>query len=130
MIEKQQKEIAARDAELVKKSQAAAKATATAVATLRAELTAEQQTQLDSIVAGFNQQLAIKDARLVQAEAMTRLEMAKVAKRDSLLDQMNQLNKDLAKQLTDETKRNKPNLTSKVITASGWIVAVFFAAKS
>lgn len=124
VIAKQQAELVAKNDELARQHTAAAKATAASVAKLRAQLTVEQQAQLDSIEAGYNRQLAIKDQQIEAAGAMYRLEQGRVASRDSVIDKMQTVQDSLFKQVTKLTKATKQSTLDKVVQYSGWAVAL------
>lgn len=129
MLRVQRQEIINKRAELSRREQAAAKATASAAADLRKELTVVQQIKLDSIISGYEHQLALKDQQIEQAEAMNRLTMGQVAVRDTMLESMRRVNSELLKKLEAETKRNKPSVFDKVVKYAGWGVALVVAVK-
>lgn len=126
-IAKQKAEIAAKQAELDRRAAAVAKVTAATVAALRVTLNVEQAAKLDTVVAGFNAQLAIKDQQIEQGKAMYQLEQARVANRDSLLMLTRSVNDSLLKQLVIVTKQAKPSLGNKIVQYAGWGAAVLIA---
>lgn len=123
VIAKQQADLVAKNAELDRQHTVAAKATSAAVAQLRSQLTGEQRALLDSIEAGYQRQLAIKDQQIQAAAAMYRLEQGRVASRDSVIDKMQTVQDSLFKQVQKLTKATKKSTLDQVITYGGWIVA-------
>lgn len=100
---------------------AAQEQTSSAVANLRRQLSADMKPMLDSIIRGYEKQLAIKDEQLAAQRKLTDLAEAQVASRDSTLAAIRRLNQSISAELDLANKRGNKSLQQKVAGGLPWL---------
>lgn len=88
--------------------------TAATVTALRASLDTAQQQALDSVVAGFTQQLALKDQQMAGLAEIIAKQDTVLAAKDSVLASFRRINADVALQLGKLTAAQRPSTLDKL----------------
>lgn len=135
-LAKQDREIEVQRTALVKTQQSLAtkeasakRETSAAVATLRSQLNDEMKALLDSVINGYNRQLAVKDSMIQVEQRMRQLADSQAAARAKQIESLRRLNESIEAALAIERKRGNRTLVQKVIQIAPWAAIAYGAGR-
>lgn len=118
VIEEQKREIIAQEVAVIQ-------LTSATVAGLRNRLPADLQTVLDSVVKGYEQQLALKDEQIALEARKVALERERVASRDSTIDALRRLNASIEAEVVTLRRETKRSVWDRIGEIAPWAAAAY-----